>query len=425
MKKLFFGAIMLLAATASFIGCKKDDDASKDVTITLNNGEEQVIITPGDEKRISVQAVGYTGNDKLTYKWASSDTKVATVDKNGTVTGLTFGTTTITATTTIDKVELKGTVEVKVVSKLETLKFTQASVSYSYDQTTYKPAEVASDTFEVATVTATGEKVYGCLIPATLSLFSEGFGYDNNGTLTGPSTGYVISMPGYITYADGGMNPDLAVGGKGTLLFEKESDHYSWSVGAWKTIDEINYHYMKGGKMKDEAVYLTHVKAAVSAANVEDWTTWTSELDAAVEEGMTGGMMYEYTYYENYQSYLPTIVPGALATNVTVNIESNQDSKYMYKVNGINAEVAPLGATEIFGETLYMGVTTAADDVTGEMTVTSTKVEFGETITYHVAKDGGEESAVAARNHEHTLDIAALKAMNIKNAPALPKAIRK
>ena len=422
MKKILCGAMMLLAAAAGFVGCKSNNNPTDEVTITLNNGQA-LTITPTEEKRISVQAVGYTGKDKLTYTWASSDTKVATVDKNGTVKGISFGTTTITATTTIDKKEVKGSIEVKVASALETLNFTGASVSYSFDRTTNKPAEVVSDTFEVAEVKATGEKVYGVLIPATLAIFSEGFGYNDNGELSGPSTGYVISMPGYLTYADGGMNPDLAAGGKGTLIFEKAEDHISWSTGSWKTDDKVDYHLMKAGKITDEAAYLTHVKAAIAAANNDDWTTWGTELNSAASECITGGTLNEFTYYESLKDYASTYIPAGLATNVTVNIESNPNAMYMYKVNGIHAEVLPLGATEVLGETLYMGVTTVADDITGEMTVKSDKVEYGETITYHVAKETAESAP--ARDGMRMFDVAELKAMiNMKN-PAILAPIRK
>lgn len=424
MKKILCGAMMLLAAAAGFTGCKSNNSTSDEVTITLNGGTS-LTITPGEEKRISIQATGYTGKDKLTYTWASSDEKVATVDKNGTVKGITFGTATITATTTIDKKEVKGSLDVKVASVLETLNFTSATISYSYDQNTFKPVNVVSDTFEIAEVKATKEKVYGCLITANVEFYSEGFGYNDQGKMSGPSTGYIINMPGYIAYTDYGMNPDLS-DGQGGKIFSKPEDHMTFGTGAWKMIEDntVKEHGMIAGAITDEAAYLTHIKAAVAALNEEDLDTWFAEQTAARKETMKGGMLIEYTYDAESDDYYGTFIPAAFATSATANVESNPNSLYMYKINGFKAVVKPLGTTDIYGNAFTFGVTVEEDDVTGELTVTSNKVEYGPEIEYHSARETA--SSVAARDGLMSFSVEEMRAMiNKGNAADLAPIRRK
>ncbi len=263
---------------------------------------------------------------------------------------------------------------------LSNLRFTRASVSYSYNQTTHQPTEVVSDTFDIFTVNTTGESVKGCIIPATINLFSEGFGYNDNAELSGPSTGYVMSMPGYIAYADYGMNPNLSDGNQGKI-FTKPEDHIVKPAGLWKTSDEIDSNTMIAGRVKNEASYLAHVKTAVDAVATEDWDTWGAELLNALDESLSGGMLWEYNYSESWGDYAPTYIPTALVTSVIVQIEKGNDT-YMYNINGLKATIKPLKLTNI-GDDFYipLGVTTQLDG-NGNRVVTSNYIEFEEEINY-------------------------------------------
>jgi hypothetical protein len=349
------------------------------------------------------------------------------------VTGLTFGTTTITATTTIDKVELKGTVEVKVVSKLETLKFTGATVSYSYNKETNAPEVVVSDTFAIAKVTATGEEVKGCIISGTIDFFSEGFGYNDNGELSGPSTGYLMSMPCYIAYTDYNLNPDLS-DGQGGKIFTKAEDHMTFSLGTWKTAEvELGgeagrkaEHTLVAGALKDDATYLTHIKAAIAAACAEDYDTWFEEQINARKECLSGGMLFEYTYSEENKDYYTTYIPAGLVTSATTVIESNPNAMYMYKINGFKAVVAPLAVANLFGSDFSLGVEVEEDDVTGEYTVTNTKVKFDPEITYHFAKETAESVIARDNNMRPSFTVNEMKAMiRMQNAANVSPVRRK
>ncbi|RWR06745.1 Ig-like domain-containing protein [Siminovitchia fortis] len=61
----------------------------------------------------NLSAVVTPSTAKQTVTWASSDTKIATVDANGKVTAVAAGTATITATST-EKTSIKGTATVSV-----------------------------------------------------------------------------------------------------------------------------------------------------------------------------------------------------------------------------------------------------------------------------------------------------------------------
>ncbi|HAE25220.1 MAG TPA: hypothetical protein DCG33_07750 [Prevotellaceae bacterium] len=269
-----------------------------------------------------------------------------------------------------------------ITTELADLKFTRASISYSYSTETHKPVEVVSDTFVISTISATGEEVMGCLIPATLQLFSEGFGYDDNGILKGPETGYIMSIPGYIEYADGGMNPGLT-DGQGNPVFKTESDHVALSTGLWQTSETKKGRSLISSRLPDEETYISHIKAAIDAADKEDWNTWGTELSDAAK-GISGGQLWQYTYYKEAQDYYTTWIPNALVTDVAVNVQTNPDAVYMYRINGIKATVKPFGATDVAGSTLYLGVTTQKDK-NGNSVVTSESVEFEPEISYFEA----------------------------------------
>ena len=179
--------------------------------------------------------------------------------------------------------------------------------------------------------------------------------------------------------------------------------------------DTIFEHGMLAGAIKDETAYLTHIKAAVAALNDEDLDTWGNELFTARKETMEGGMLFEYNYDEESKDYYSTYIPAAFATSATVNVESNPDAMYMYKINGFKAVVKPLATTTIFDNEMSLGVTVEEDDVTGEMTVTSDKVEYGPEIEYHTARETA--SSVAARDGVMSFSADEMRAM-IKKANA-------
>ena len=96
----------------------------------------------------------------------------------------------------------------------------------------------------------------------------------------------------------------------------------------------------------------------------------------------------------------------------------------MYKINGFKAVVKPMATTDIYGNAFTFGVTVEEDDVTGELTVTSNKVEYGPEIEYHSARETA--SSVAARDGLMSFSVEEMRAMiNKGNAADLAPIRRK
>lgn len=95
-RKLLFLSILALLGGA-LAGCSGKDDTVREVSsISVKPGN--IIISPGQIHTLSVETVP-AGITDLTLTWSSSEPGVATVDGNGTVTGIAVGETVVTAAT--------------------------------------------------------------------------------------------------------------------------------------------------------------------------------------------------------------------------------------------------------------------------------------------------------------------------------------
>lgn len=177
MKKMLriAAALAALLAMTNFIGCKNDDDDDGDVAVTEVKITSTVTeVTVGKTITLTAEVLPADATNK-TVTWTSSDNTVATV-KDGVVTGVKAGETTITAsaggknatvkvtvkaaatsggeTTTIAVTEVKITSTVKEVTAGETITLT-AEVSPA-DATDKTVTWSSSDT-AIATVDSTGK----------------------------------------------------------------------------------------------------------------------------------------------------------------------------------------------------------------------------------------------------------------------------
>ena len=110
-------------------------------TVTVNTKitniklDRTVLMLDKDHYNFAELTAKLTPNKKVTIEWSSSNTKVATVDKNGKVTGKKYGTTKITATVkNADGTSVKSTCNVRVISSA---KDSSVGKKYTYGSTVY------------------------------------------------------------------------------------------------------------------------------------------------------------------------------------------------------------------------------------------------------------------------------------------------
>ncbi|MEJ2358665.1 MAG: Ig-like domain-containing protein, partial [Deinococcales bacterium] len=105
------GTVTGVAVGTATVTATSTVDTSKSASVTVTVSGEDVVISPGDISLMVGDTQKLTANVAVT--WSSSDTAIATVAADGTVTGEAVGKTTITATSTVDTSKA-DTVEVTV-----------------------------------------------------------------------------------------------------------------------------------------------------------------------------------------------------------------------------------------------------------------------------------------------------------------------
>lgn len=121
MKKMLriAAALAALLAMTNFIGCKNDDDDDGDVAVTEVKITSTVTeVTAGETITLTAEVLPADATNK-TVTWTSSDNTVATV-KDGVVTGVKAGETTITASAGGKNATVKVTVKAAATSGGET-----------------------------------------------------------------------------------------------------------------------------------------------------------------------------------------------------------------------------------------------------------------------------------------------------------------
>ena len=147
MKKMLriAAALAALLAMTNFIGCKNDDDDDGDVAVTEVKITSTVTeVTAGETITLTAEVLPADATNK-TVTWTSSDNTVATV-KDGVVTGVKAGETTITASAGGKNATVKVTVKAAATSGGET----------GGETTTPKTATIVYDGSDAPT--ATGEE---------------------------------------------------------------------------------------------------------------------------------------------------------------------------------------------------------------------------------------------------------------------------
>jgi hypothetical protein len=88
----------MLAITFFFVACDKDDDEAVTAVTGITLNEESIVLNVGENKSLSVNFQPDNATNK-NVTWTSDQAEIASVDKNGKITGIAVGDATITATT--------------------------------------------------------------------------------------------------------------------------------------------------------------------------------------------------------------------------------------------------------------------------------------------------------------------------------------
>ena len=310
MKKSIF-AVVILGAAVLFTACK-DDKKTAVTGIQINPSE--LILNTGDESRLSITVTP----EKATYNsdelvWSSSDTTVAVVSMNGTVTALEEG----TANITVKYKDLQSVCKVTVSSWIKNLAFTGAYVGIS--DTAYYGDEL--DTIQ----SLSGESYYVKLVQAYVGLFSAGFYLNNSGEFAGASQGAIFETYAPMYYAPAWAN---------------HSDHGTYfCLGEWYIYDTLYAQCMPTGQVND--LYLTHMHLFLENLNNGDsQTAFSQNMKDAGEQGCTGTKLTVYSYHstaEGYgeDGYYSSYLPDLFGVSGYIQVEDNYAaSNYMQSIEG-------------------------------------------------------------------------------------------
>ena len=160
MKKMLriAAALAALLAMTNFIGCKNDDDDDGDVAVTEVKITSTVTeVKVGETITLTAEVLPADATNK-TVAWTSSDNTVATV-KDGVVTGVKAGETTITASAGGKNATVKVTVKAAATSGGETTTIAVTEVKITSTVTEVTAGETITLTAEVSPADATDKTV--------------------------------------------------------------------------------------------------------------------------------------------------------------------------------------------------------------------------------------------------------------------------
>ena len=320
MKKTIF-AIVLMVAAVLFASCQGGGKNSAVKSISFSATE--LTLTPGQETRLKLvvepENAKYNADDVV---WSSSDTAVAVVSNNGTITALEKGTSNIKATLG----DLTAVCALSVKSWEENLAFTGMVywVESAEDSTYYGDAW---DTIQ----STSGENYYVQKMRATVEIFTAGFYINNSGQLAGSDEGGIIEGFAPIYYAPAAEN-------------HKEKPTV-FTLGYWFMSDTMGTHYndtamaqvMPCGKINDQ--YLANMKLFLSNAEAGNEGAASKNLEEAGELGCEGAIMKKYTYHTveegyskdgYYGAYIPDLFIQESIIDVVLDYAA---SEYMYGID--------------------------------------------------------------------------------------------
>lgn len=350
MKKLIYG-VMLLCTAILCIDCKPKPtkpDEPTDVKLTISPATMKLAV---GETSPRLSYVVTPNGTKVQISWESDNEEVATVNGQGIVTGVGFGTANITCTDATSKA--KGTCVVTVASEVENLEYTEAYVGYKthkdsvsgkdfpdIDSTVikyYHPdlcKELGVDSLNAYTATM------------RVQLFS-GIYFGSAGNLTGADKGaYIIGYsPAMLLPKE--LNPGLE---QSTII----------SLGSFIVDTETTptkEHHLEIGKLNNDTMMAYYPKFYADCnANEGKMTEVGYNFFATAQIFGTSGTIVkmvgfdaEKNEYAAYPNWLWKYIPNAIVTGGKFSFGTAKgSSQYMYKLDYVELNMREV-MTDNFG----------------------------------------------------------------------------
>lgn len=294
-KSIIFSLIATALVAFTFTSCKDDknpSDGGSTAITSLTVKPSTLILAVGETTRLAVLTQPEGAN--VAVEWSSSNTDIATVSTNGTVTAVANGEATITA----KHGDLSSTCQVSVKSEYETLNFTGSFV-YDYD-TTY------SDKLDTLRSESWGDQYFVAKkVLCNVMVCSEGFYYGEDG-LTGAEKGAILEFEAPFYWA-----PAWANGGSGTILvlgdwaISNEYPDSTTTVGRPASFDEANFTAAINDFIQDYYIAEDETKASM---DLQKAATFVSGASLTMFEYHTTEEGYGEDGY--YSSYIPDLYFG-------------------------------------------------------------------------------------------------------------------
>ena len=391
MKKFLFGALALLTAVSVMTSCKKDTEVPKAEDLTLSKTSVKMAITVYDSEKGEVANTDrFTITPKEgTYEISASVNDIVTwkIAKNVvTLTAMNIGKTQLTITETTSK--KTATYDVEVVSVLESLSFTQATVAYYQGEEYLATLDTVDSVFIWTNPDNEQVALRAFLVDVDLHLFSDGFYVNDEGEYDGAAVGYIAVFPGKAWYAPKGLNTDRG--------FDESA---SITTGIWKTNKEMTKaKVLAPGTFTNGELAFEHVKQAITSFNnyiasdyesATDLENFQNEMSTADTLAFKGGRLIRFTYMS--EGYGIDFIPAALIPEAQMQLAWNDKSMYMYSVPAVQMTIQPINGDNGWG------VKVERNEITNEYTLVSEGFEFGKQFIYRHLPASDDEEAAPAR----------------------------
>ena len=358
-KSIIFSLTAIALIAFSFTSCKKNDVAGDVTSITVK--PSSLVLALGESTRLAVVTEPEGANAAIT--WTSSNTDIATVSNNGTVTAVDLGEAVITA----KYGELTSTCNVTVKTMYEVISFTGAFV-YDYDST-------YSDKLDTLRSESWGSQYYVAKkVLCNVMVFTEGFYYSESG-LSGADKGAILEFQAPFYWA-----PAWANGGSGTIfvlgdwVISNEYPDSTTTVGRPASIEENVFTAAINDFMQDYYIFEDETKAVQdlkNAANATHGATLTTFEYHTTEEG--------YGSDGYYSAYIPELYFGEGWLEFG---DSYKASKYMCSVDAYQLQAKELKFETDTTTYEFYSYGTHFQETQDAINLLDTTVHYGESYIY-------------------------------------------